>query len=278
MDGATVAGLLLGISLIALGAVIVFPYWGILVALISFWTFLGRIGHAGLGRIVVLQHAVLLDQGVRKRFPAISGLVERHARAVGIPVPEIMLLRSRAPSACAWGTGRRTGVGLRVTLAQLPVNRVSAMLAHEVAHLKNRDEAVFNCIVALIDGLIAAVRWSIFGAVIQFGVMALRNRADLPEIGSMIVMALAVLAVLAAISIAVAFWLPRLLQQHEFAADALGSVITGDPVSLVLVLSMLESAEPDDKNEPLQMRTHPPLQARVTALMRLALAMEKTRP
>jgi Zn-dependent protease with chaperone function len=280
MDIGTIAALQSGIVGVSLLSVALAPSWGVIVPLFAYWAFLSDVSADRNGGIQALSCAVLFDDGVRKIFPRVWQTVDWHARAVGIPRPEILLLGKPGPAACAWASPR-PGVGLRFELASLPPNLVSAILAHEMAHIRNKDESVARIVFASFNALSAATWGFVIGSIcwLWYGFMFLPLER-LSSLAPVIAFALVAAAVMVGLKLFLFVWFPRLLWQHEFAADALGSVITGDPISLVMALTMIEDppvSRPGmiaaDEDGPWEIRTHPPTQDRVAALLRLAIEM-----
>jgi heat shock protein HtpX len=260
-----------------------FPIWSPLVLLALFWTVLGRLSRTHHSRIAAMLRSQYRDAEVRRKFPDVWAIVAGHAKAVGIGMPEVYLMLRIAPAACAWGSVGIKGVGIRTSLVRsMPTRLVSGMLAHEVAHLKNRDELVFHGISALAEAVYYVNVWALFAVIVRAFIRLAEAHPSPFGSGSLAV----VLAVVVTGAIVIAGhyrWLPRLLQQHEYAADALGAVITGDPQAAALGLIALEVKEggleafierPDDGT----LRTHPSLRQRVNALAELAFAMQREKP
>ncbi len=72
--------------------------------------------------------------------PQLTNTVERLARAANIPAPEVAIVDSGYPSAFTVRANRRYTIAASIGLLEsLSEKEVEACLAHEVAHLKNRD-------------------------------------------------------------------------------------------------------------------------------------------
>lgn len=278
-DLLTIVGLSAAVAAFIVASGFIYAGWAVIVPLGVFWTMLGSLRSAGMTRFIAMKYGLLGDQAVRRRLPAIWQMVDDHARVARMPKPQVFILDHRAPAACAWGTKpSNQGIGLRVTLIRLPPPFISAMLAHELAHLKNRDESVFNVIASLMRGLLTAVVCTLVLA----GLLLLRDLFGTPSAAHALA---ALAAIMGTVVIWLCFqafaiyWLPKILQQHERAADELGSVISGDPVSLALALTLLERHEgiPPERRPEDPPSTHPPLQERVNALMRLWTQMMRER-
>jgi heat shock protein HtpX len=192
-----------------------------------------------------------------------------------VPVPRLYLIPSDQPNAFATGRNPQHAA-VAVTqglLHQLPTDEVKGVLAHEFAHIKNRDILV-SSIAAMVAGAISAI-----ATILQFSMLFGGDEDDSP---------LGLIGTLAAIIIApIAAMLLQLgiSRQREFLADATGAQLLGHAAPLVDALTTLErgaQALPMDVNpataslyavNPLPRRglatlfmTHPPLAERIKRL------------
>jgi heat shock protein HtpX len=202
----------------------------------------------------------------------IAGLLAQRAN---VPVPRLYLIPSDQPNAFATGRNPQHAA-VAVTqglLHQLPTDEVKGVLAHEFAHIKNRDILV-SSIAAMVAGAISAI-----ATILQFSMLFGGDEDDSP---------LGLIGTLAAIIIApIAAMLLQLgiSRQREFLADATGAQLLGHAAPLVDALTTLErgaQALPMDVNpataslyavNPLPRRglatlfmTHPPLAERIKRL------------
>src|SRR5919199_5878120 len=94
----------------------------------------------------------------RSEAPGLARMVDDLAARAGVPVPRLYLIPSEQPNAFA--TGRNPShAAVAVTeglLAHLPPEQVPGVLAHEFAHIKNRDILV-SSIAAMVAGAISAI-------------------------------------------------------------------------------------------------------------------------
>ncbi|MEQ8768340.1 MAG: zinc metalloprotease HtpX [Planctomycetota bacterium] len=183
-------------------------------------------------------------------------------------VPELYYIPSSALN--AFTLGRPNHAFIAVTdglLRQLSLRELAGMLAHEVAHILQRDTFVL----AIADWITRITRWASYIGILCVIVtlpLALVGRAGIEWIGFLL--------------IALAPTLCGLLQNglsrtRELAADDLAVEITTDPVGLALALERLERYEsrlwedlvgvgrriPD----PSLLRTHPPTELRIQRLL-----------
>jgi heat shock protein HtpX len=99
----------------------------------------------------------------RSDRPDLYDAVERLAEDAGIPVPELYISKMDVPNAFATGRNPEHGV-VCVTqglLRNLEQEEVEGVIAHEMAHIKNRDTLI-NAVVATIAGAIAIIAEMVF--------------------------------------------------------------------------------------------------------------------
>lgn len=92
--------------------------------------------------------------------PALHSTVERLAARAGVPKPRLYLMRDGFPRALAAGRGPR-GSALAVSrglLSALTPAELEGVLAHELAHIRNRDVLVETTVVVIAAALVEASR------------------------------------------------------------------------------------------------------------------------
>jgi heat shock protein HtpX len=170
----------------------------------------------------------------RVEAPDLHALVERLSRAAGIPVPKLYVIE--AGYANAFATGRNPAHGaVAVTtglLRTLSAREVAGVIAHEIAHIRNRDVTIATvaaCLAAVVSGLANVLQWTaIFGG----------GSSDRDEEGSGLSgLAMAIVAPIAATLVQLA-----ISRSREYVADATAAKITGDPESLASALETLTRA------------------------------------
>lgn len=206
--------------------------------------------------------------------------VERLARRAGIPTPRVYVCPQPAPNAFATGRDPRNSA-VAVTVGMLrgfPQHEVEAVLAHEIAHIKNRD-VLITTVAAVLGGLISYAGYSLM----LFG-SGRDNQSPLGAVGALLAVLLAPIAALL-IQLAIS-------RQREYAADALGGELCGDPRQLAFALQRLSNVNervPTDVDpafaslfivQPLSARgmaslfsTHPAPEKRIAALLQQAEEM-----
>lgn len=164
--------------------------------------------------------------------PDLYSLVNRLAHQAGLPMPKLYVVPGESPNAFATGRNpQHAAVAVTEGLLRiLDREEVEGVLAHELAHVKNRD---------ILIGTIAA---TFAGAIMMIGSMArwaaiLGTGRDNDRGGAVGMLALAVVAPLAALVIQMA-----ISRSREYQADATGASISGRPLGLANALLKLESA------------------------------------
>ena len=166
--------------------------------------------------------------------PELYSLVSRLSQSASLPMPKIYLIPSESPNAFATGRNSKHAV-IAVTqgiLRLLNSSELEGVLAHEIAHIKDRD-ILISSIAATLAGVIMMIasmaRWAaIFGG---FG------GSDDDDGGILGFVVLAFLAPLAALIIQLA-----ISRSREYLADLTGARIAGNPLGLASALEKLDSA------------------------------------
>ncbi len=203
----------------------------------------------------------------------------------GMSTPRLFVSPVAQPNAFATGRNERTAV-VCVTeglLAVLERDEVRGVVAHEVAHVRHRDILIGSIAAAVATGISMLANLAMFASMFGGG----SDDDDAPN--PLVVMALAIVAPVAASVMQMA-----LSRSREFEADRLGAELVGDPRPLASALAKLDRAAhavPMDVApaqatayiiNPLTGRdvkfsnlflTHPPTEARITALLARDLAV-----
>jgi heat shock protein HtpX len=161
-------------------------------------------------------------------YAEVRGLCE-HA---GIPMPRLFLIPSEQPNAFATGRNPQHSA-VAVTqglLDHLPDEQVHGVLAHELAHIRNRDVLV-STIAAMITGAIAAI-----ANILQFSFLfGGHDEDDGGPLGWIGTIAVLVFAPLAAMLLQLA-----VSRQREYLADATAARFLGEGRPLADALESLE--------------------------------------
>jgi heat shock protein HtpX len=210
--------------------------------------------------------------------PQLYADVRELAERAGLPFPRLYLIPSEQPNAFATGRSHaKAAVAVTEGLLQhLPREQIRGVLAHELAHVKNRDVLVVT-IAAMIGAAIAAV-----AHFLQFSFLfgGDDDESPLGFIGSLAAILIAPIAAML-LQLAVS-------RQREYLADATAARLLGEGRPLAEALATLErgvQAIPAQVNpatealyiaNPLSGRgmsglfsTHPPIPVRIEKLRRL---------
>jgi heat shock protein HtpX len=215
--------------------------------------------------------------------PRLHAMVAELAARAGIPKPRVAIVQ--ADYANAFATGRNPARGVvAVTdgLLRLTTDReLRGVLAHEIAHIRNRD-----ILVATIAATMAAAVTYVAHAVQWTALLGGAGpHADEDGPSPLATLALALVAPLAALLIQMG-----VSRSREFLADDTAARLTGDPEALALALERLSRAAGLSAQQPAPataslfivnplagagallnlLSTHPPMDRRVARLRGLA--------
>ncbi|AEH45535.1 peptidase M48 Ste24p [Thermodesulfatator indicus DSM 15286] len=230
---------------------------------------------------------VLKMTGAREVSPAeapeLHNIVAKLAAQAGIPKPRVFIMDTDTPNAFATGRNPEKGV-VAVTRGIMQIlnrDELEGVLAHEIAHIKNRD-ILISSIAAVIAGAIAYLAdmasWSLlFGGL--YG-----DDEDNGVLGYVGIFLMIFLAPLAAMIIQMA-----VSRSREYLADATGAKICRCPMSLARALEKLDAW---NRQVPMQVNpaqaqmfivnplaggsfyklfsTHPPIEDRIAKLVEMA--------
>jgi heat shock protein HtpX len=207
-------------------------------------------------------------------------ITERLARQGGLPMPKVYIIPDSSPNAFATGRNPEHAAvaATEGILKVLDERELEGVIAHELAHVKHRDI------------LISSVAATIAAAIMMFGRMAMyaglfagngRNEREGSSSNPIALLAMMILAPIAAMLIQGA-----ISRSREFAADAGGARIAGNPYGLADALRKIDAVSkrvPLDANpatahmfiiKPFSgaglmslFSTHPPTEARIQALL-----------
>ena len=166
-----------------------------------------------------------------QQAPEVYDMVRELARRAQLPMPKVYIIPQEAPNAFATGRNPQHAV-VAVTRGLLQLmsrEEVMGVLAHELAHIKNRD-ILIGSIAATMAGAImilaSMARWFAF-----FG----GGRSDDDDGGGIIgLIAMTILAPIAAMIIQMA-----ISRSREYLADATGAGFAGHPEGLARALEKL---------------------------------------
>jgi len=215
--------------------------------------------------------------------PAFHALVRRLAIQAGLPMPRVYIIPSESPNAFATGRNPEHAAvaATEGILRILSQEELEGVMAHELAHVKNRDILV-STIAATFAGAI-----SMLGSMLQWGAIlgGGRSSEDGEGAGGLLgSLALAIIAPIAAMLVQMA-----VSRSREYLADETGARICGQPQALANALRKLHTAAhimPMTEARPASAHlfivnpltggglaalfsTHPPMEERVARLERM---------
>lgn len=217
----------------------------------------------------------------RSTHPEFYDMVAALAARAELPMPKVYIIDEAQPNAFATGRNPENAAVAATTglLSLLDTNEVAGVMAHELAHVKNRDTLIMTITATLAGALSMLANFALF-----FG----NNRNNpLGIVGTILVM---ILAPLAAMVVQMA-----ISRTREYEADHIGAEICGQPLWLASALGKLEQGAKRIDNgkaednpatahmfivNPLHARamdglfsTHPNMQNRIARLTALAAEM-----
>jgi heat shock protein HtpX len=228
-------------------------------------------------RIVLAMYRA--KEATERDQPELHRIVRRLAQAAGLPMPRVYLVPQ--PALNAFATGRNPGHAVvAVTeglLRHLGPQELEGVLAHELAHVKNRDILV-SAIAATLAGAIMFI-----ARIAQFSAMFGGGRHDEERGNPLALLVTAILAPIAALLVQMA-----ISRSREYQADATGARFVGGGEGLARALEKLAGASallPTEAPQaashvlivsPLAGRsfmtlfsTHPPIEERIARLRAL---------
>ncbi|PSP33125.1 peptidase M48 Ste24p [Halobacteriales archaeon QH_10_67_22] len=193
----------------------------------------------------------------RDRRPDLTARVDRLAQVADVPLPRVAVSSATVPNAFTVGTrpAAATVVVTEGLLDALEADELDAVLAHELAHVKNRDVTVMSMSYFLpsLTYLVAAAAFLVLQGVYHlFG--GILHVDDDEAKGFVVALVALTVSALVTMAISALFWVAsytlfRVLSQYrEYAADRGAAVITGDPAALASALRTVDdemSAAPD---------------------------------
>lgn len=159
----------------------------------------------------------------------ITQMVKQLASNAKMPMPKVYMINQDQPNAFATGRNPENGVVAvtRGLVNNMTDNEIAGVLAHELAHIQNRD---------ILIGTIAATMAGAIAYLGNIGRMGMANRENNKQVNPIFLMLAMVLAPLAASVIRMA-----ISRAREYKADNLGAKICGNPLHLSSALSKLEN-------------------------------------
>ena len=158
--------------------------------------------------------------------PGFYGIVEQLTCRAELPMPRVYIIENQQPNAFATGRNPENAAVAATTglLKLLNHEEIAGVMAHELAHVKNRDTLIMTVTATIAGALSMLTNFALF-----FG----NNRNN--PLGIIGMIAVMILAPFAAMLVQMA-----ISRTREYGADAGGAEICGNPMWLASALKKLE--------------------------------------
>ncbi len=220
----------------------------------------------------------------RRSAPQLHGIVAQLANNAGLPMPRVYIIDNPQPNAFATGRNPQNAAVAATTglLQRLSEEEIAGVMAHELAHVKNRDTLIMTITATIAGALSMLANFGLF-----FGRMGGNRNNPLGIVGVLLV---AILAPLAAMLVQMA-----ISRSREYEADRIGAEISGRPLWLASALEKIQGAARAIDNQPAERNpatahlfiinplhahkvdslfsTHPRTEERIARLRRMAAEM-----
>ena len=162
--------------------------------------------------------------------PELVRMVAGLAKKAQMPMPKVYIMNTDVPNAFATGRNPENAAVAATSgiMRALSYEELEGVMAHELAHVKNRDTLISTIAATMAGAITMLVRWFAF-----FG----GGRGNNNNSGNLIIsLLMMILAPLAAMLIQMA-----ISRSREFVADETGARISGKPLALANALRKIEN-------------------------------------
>jgi heat shock protein HtpX len=229
--------------------------------------------------VLRMHHAVEVDE---RNAPEYYGIVRQLVQQAGLPMPKVYLIDNPQPNAFATGRNPQNAAVAATTglLDRLSYEELAGVMAHELAHVQNRDTLTMTITATLAGAISMLGNFAFF-----FG----RSRDNNNPLGAVGVLVAMFVAPLAAMMVQMA-----ISRTREYSADRRGAEICGNPLWLAAALDKIARSvehihNPDAERNPATAHlfiinplsgermdnlfsTHPNTENRIAALEEMARA------
>ena len=221
--------------------------------------------------------------------PEFTAIIRELAAKAGLPMPRIYVANNPQPNAFATGRNPEHAAVCATTglLQTLSRDEIAGVMAHELAHVKNRDTLTMTVTATIAGAISMLANFAFF-----FGGGSRNNNNGLGIIGILVA---AIVAPLAAMLVQMA-----ISRTREYAADRAGAEISGRPAALASALAKISTMAQRIPNEAAERNpatahlfivnplsgtrmdslfsTHPATENRIAALMEMDLDKRRAGP
>jgi len=178
-------------------------------------------------KLVLRMHGA--EPVTRASAPELWDMVAGLAKNAALPMPKVYLIRSDQPNAFATGRNPENAAVAATTgiLELLSRDELAGVMAHELAHVKNRDTLIMT-VAATVAGAVSMLA--------QFGFLFGRGGGERNPLGPLGVIVAVIFAPVAAALIQM-----TISRTREYSADRLGAEIARDPLSLASALKKISA-------------------------------------
>lgn len=165
----------------------------------------------------------------RQSAPEFYQMIEELSQRAGLPMPKVFVMDNPQPNAFATGRNPENAAVAATTglLQLLSRDEIAGVMAHELAHVKNRDTLIMT-MTATIAGAISMLA--------NFG-MFFGGRDRNNPLGAVGMILMVIMAPLAAMLVQMA-----ISRTREYGADRMGAEISGQPLALASALAKISDA------------------------------------
>ena len=185
--------------------------------------------------VLRMNNAVEVDA---RSAPEFYEIVARLLDEADLPMPRVYLVNNPQPNAFATGRNPENAAVAATTglLDNLSPEEIAGVMAHELAHIKNRDTLTMTITATIAGAVSMLANFAMF-----FGGGRSGDRSPLGFIGTLLV---AIMAPLAASVVQMA-----ISRTREYSADRLGAEICGHPLWLASALDRMQEVAQNTSNQ-----------------------------
>ncbi len=251
-----------------------YDFWPIILSGVAMWFLISWFFHTAMIRKLARSHPVS-----RSDEPELYNLLENLCISQGMKMPHLEIIETHARNAFASGISEKS-FAVTVTrglMNSLSKDELEAVLAHELAHIQNRDVRllIVTIIFTGLFGFLAQMIWS----VVRYNIFFTAGRRD-KNGGGLIIAMLIIMAVLWLGYLASLVMRFAISRKREYMADAGAISMTKNPEAMMRALMRISGKDriPESTDDIAMMcienhvpfmgvfATHPPIKKRIKAI------------